>query len=266
MKKKLAILNLLSVILVLAVNGLSQAQRWNDTTIGEMSARYDNLFTPAGYAFSIWGFIFLGLIGYAIFGIRRAYFSTKKTPHIEQTGYWFAIANVLNAAWVAAFTYDYVWLSVLIMLGLLVSLLKIILKTNMERWDAPIAIIAFVWWPICFYSGWIAVATIANISAFLVSIGIEFSQLTQIVITMVMITIAVYLNNLMINLRNMREFALVGAWALFAIFIRHNGEIAAIAYYALAGAVVLTVAAGLHGYRNRETNPVKKLQERFFKH
>ena len=55
MKKKLAILNLLSVILVLAVNGLSQAQCWNDTTIGEMSARYDNLFTPAGYAFSIWG-------------------------------------------------------------------------------------------------------------------------------------------------------------------------------------------------------------------
>ena len=154
---------------------------------------------------------------------------------------------------------------VLIMLGILISLLKIVLKTNMERWDAPIEIIAFVWWPICFYSGWIAVATIANISAFLVSIGVEFSQLTQIVITMVLITIAVYLNNLMINLRNMREFALVGAWALFAIFIRHNGEIAAIAYYALAGAVVLTVAAGLHGYRNMETNPGKKLQERFFK-
>ncbi|MAW96189.1 MULTISPECIES: tryptophan-rich sensory protein [unclassified Leeuwenhoekiella] len=262
MKKKLAILNLLSVILVLAVNGLSQAQRWNDTTIGEMSARYDNLFTPAGYAFSIWGLIFLGLVGYALFGIRRAFFSKKETPHIEQTGYWFAIANVLNAAWVVAFTYDYIWLSVLIMLGILVSLLKIVIKTNMERWDAPIEIITFVWWPICFYSGWIAVATIANISAFLVSFWVEFSQLTQIVITMVMITIAVYLNNLMINLRNMREFALVGAWALFAIFIRHNGEIAAIAYYALAGSVVLSVAAGLHGYRNRETNPFNKLKKR----
>ena len=263
MKKKLAILNLLSVILVLAVNGLSQTQRWNDTTIGEISARYDNLFTPAGYAFSIWGFIFLGLIGYAIFGIKRAFFSEKVTPHIEQTGYWFFTANLLNAAWVVAFTYDYVGLSVLIMLGILVSLLKIVLKTNMERWDAPIEIIAFVWWPICFYSGWIAVATIANISAFLVSIGVEFSQLSQIIITMVLITIAVYINNLMINLRNMREFAMVGAWALFAIFIRHNGQIPAIAYYALAGAAVLTVAAGLHGYRNSATNPMNKLKQRF---
>lgn len=263
MKKKLALFNLLSVILVLVVNGLSQTQRWNDTTIGEMSAKYDNLFTPAGYAFSIWGLIFLFLLGYAIFGIKRAFFSTKKTQHLEQTGYWFTIANVLNAAWVVAFTYDFVGLSVLIMIGILISLLKIVLKTNMERWDAPIEIIAFVWWPVCFYSGWIAVATIANISAFLIKIGLEVSQLTQIIITMVLITIAVYINNLMINLRNMREFALVGAWALFAIFIRHKDSIESIAYYALAGAVVLTFAAGIHGYQNRATNPMNKLKQRF---
>lgn len=58
MKKKLALLNLFSVIVVIAVNYASQAFRWNDITIGEMSARYDNLFTPAPYAFAIWGLIF----------------------------------------------------------------------------------------------------------------------------------------------------------------------------------------------------------------
>ncbi|MEP3378966.1 MAG: tryptophan-rich sensory protein, partial [Maribacter dokdonensis] len=60
MKKKLSILNLVSVVLVIAVNYISQAFSLNDTTIGEMSRRYDNLFTPAGYAFAIWGIIFLG--------------------------------------------------------------------------------------------------------------------------------------------------------------------------------------------------------------
>lgn len=262
MKKKLAILNLLSVILVVAVNGFSQAQRWNGTTIGEISTQYDNLFTPAGYAFSIWGFIFLGLIGYAVFGIKRAFFSNKGTPHIRQTGYWFCIANVLNTCWVLAFIYDYVWLSVLIMLGILVSLLKIVLKTNMERWDAPIEIIAFVWWPICFYSGWIAVATIANISAFLIKLGVDLSQTAQIITTMVMITIAVYINLLMINLRNMREFALVGAWALFAIFIKHYENLESVAYFALVGAVLLAVSAGIHGFKNRDTNPLNKLKQR----
>ena len=262
MKKKLAIINLLSVIVVITVNYYAQIFKINGVTVGEVSNKYDTLFTPAGYAFAIWGVIFLAILGFALFQVCRAFFSKKESPFIEQTGYWFAIANLCNAAWVIAFSYEILWLSVILIFGLFISLMKIVFRTNMERWDAPIEVIAFVWWPICFYSGWIAVATIANISAFLVSFWVEFSQLTQIVITMVMITIAVYLNNLMINLRNMREFALVGAWALFAIFIRHNGEIAAIAYYALAGSVVLSVAAGLHGYRNRETNPFNKLKKR----
>lgn len=263
MKKKLAILNLFSVLLVIAVNGLSQAQRWNDTSIGEMSSNYDNLFTPAGYAFSIWGMIFLSLFAYAVFGIKRAFFSKKETPHIEQTGYWFAIANVLNTLWVIAFMHDYVGLSVIIMLGILVSLIKIVFKTNMERWDAPIEIIAFVWWPICFYSGWIAVATIANISAFLVKLELAGSELVQIIATMVMITAAVYINLLMINLRNMREFALVGAWALFAIFIRHQNSLESVAYFALLGCILLVISAGLHAFKNKDTSPVEKCKERF---
>ena len=262
MKKKLALLNLFSVIFVVAVNYASQAFRWNGTTIGEMSAKYDNLFTPAPYAFAIWGIIYVALFAYAVFQVKRAFFSPKVSPFIKNTGYWFMITNILNAAWVVAFTYDLVALSVLIMITILFCLLKIILKTNMERWDAPVEIIAFVWWPICFYSGWITVATIANFSAWFAKLGLKGSELNQVIWTMVLITIAVFINILMINLRNMREFALVGAWALTAIFIRHQGIYNAVAYYALAGAVIIVIAAGIHGYKNRATNPMEKLKER----
>ncbi len=265
MKKIYAIVNLLSVVLVLAVNGLSQAQRWNDTTIGEQSDQYENLFTPAGYAFSIWGLIFIMLLAYGIFQIRRAFFSNKKSPFIEQTGWWFAIANILNAAWVVAFTYEYIGLSVVIMIGILSSLLLVIWRTNMERWDAPIEVIAFVWWPICIYSGWIAVATIANFSAFFSSIGWTGGALTEVVWTMVMITIAVLLNVLMVWLRNMREFAAVAIWAFVAIFIRHKDQYESIAYYALTGAIVLFIITMIHAYRNRETAPHLKLKERLSK-
>tara|TARA_R110002020_G_scaffold303939_3_gene519626 strand:- start:23906 stop:24703 length:798 start_codon:yes stop_codon:yes gene_type:complete len=261
-KKKLALLNLFSVILVIGVNAASQILRFNDTTNGEVSYKYFNLFTPADYAFAIWGVIFLGLIAYSVFQVRRAFFSHKNSDFIEQTGYWFALANFLTTAWVFAFTYEYIGLSVLIMIGILVSLLKVVINTNMERWDAPLKVIAFVWWPICFYSGWIAVATIANIASFLVKIDFAGSHLNQIVWTMIMITITVFINMLMINLRNMREFALVGAWALFALFIKHNGSIDAIAYYALCGSILLIIAAGIHGYKNRDTSPVAKLKKR----
>ncbi len=260
--KKFAILNLLSVVFVIAVNYASQALRLNDTTIGELSAKYDNLFTPAPYAFAIWGIIFIGLFAYAIFQVRRAFFSDKKSVFIQQTGYWFLTANLLNAAWVFAFVYDYTDLSVIIMFGILFSLIKIILNTDMERWDAPFATIAFVWWPICIYSGWIAVATIANISAYLTKLGWDGTPLTESGWTILMIGIAMLLNLLMIWKRNMREFAGVGVWALFAIYIRHKDSFELIAYCALIGSLVLLVAIMVHGYKNRDTNPFIKLKQR----
>lgn len=265
MKKTYVIVNFLSVMLVLAINGLSQSQRWNNTTIGEQSNLYDNLFTPAGYAFSIWGVIFLMIIGYSIFQIRRAFFSDKESAFIVQTGWWFAIANVLNSAWVVAFIYGYVGLSVIIMLGILSCLLLIVFRTNMERWDAPIGIIVFVWWPICIYAGWIAVATIANVAAFFASIDLVGTGLNQIVWTMVMITIAVLVNVLMVWLRNMREFALVAVWALIAIFIRHKDEYESVAYYALIGALMLIFITVAHAFKNKNTLPHLKLKERLQK-
>lgn len=262
MKKKLSILNLVSVVLVIAVNYISQVFSFNDTTIGEISSRYANLFTPASYAFAIWGLIFLLLMAYGIFQVRRAFFSEKESPFIEQTRYWFVLANLLNCCWVFAFVYDYTGLSVLIMFGILFSLIKIILNTNMERWDAPIATIAFIWWPICLYSGWISVATIANIAAYLSKIDWNGGPFSEITWTISMIVVAIVLNLLMIWKRNMREFALVGVWALFAIYSRHQDGYSSIAYTALSGAIILFIAIGVHGFKNRETNPFLKFQER----
>lgn len=262
MKKTLAIANLASVLLVIGVNYVSQALRLNYTTIGEISRKYDNLFTPASYAFAIWGIIFLGLLAYSIFQIRRAFFSSKQSDFIAQTGYWFVTANILNAAWVFAFVYDYTGLSVLIMLGILISLVKIILHTNMERWDAPIEVIAFVWWPICIYSGWIAVATIANISAYLTKLGWDGGFLSPEYCTIAMLIVATILNLLMIWKRNMREFALVGVWALIAIYIRHKTNYEAIACTALISSIVLFISIAVHAFLNRKTNPLQKLLER----
>ncbi|MBU2997773.1 tryptophan-rich sensory protein [Cellulophaga baltica] len=265
MKKKLAILNSVSVLFVILINYLSQALEFNNTTIGDISNKYDNLFTPEGYAFAIWGPIFLALIGYAIFQVKRAFFSDKKSDFIIQTGYWFAIANFLNAFWVLAFVYDYTGLSVLIMLGILFSLIKIILNTNMERWDAPIEVIALVWWPICVYSGWISVATIANTAAYFSKIGWQGGFLTEIQWTIAMIIIATIINLLITYKRNMREFGLVGIWALLAIFVRHSKDHTAIAYTALICAILIFIVTMSHAYINRKSGPTVKLKERLNK-
>lgn len=259
MQKKLSIINLLSVILVIAVNYISQAVRINDTTIGELSQRYVNLFTPASYAFAIWGLIFLSLLAYAIFQIKVVFFDKKELAYIEQTGYWFAFANVLNGLWVISFAYEYMGLTVIIMAGILISLLKIIINTNMERWDAPKEIIVFSWWAICLYSGWITVAAIANIALYLTKLGWAGGFLSEVQWTGVLIVVATLINLAVIYKRNMREFAAVGVWALFAIYIRHRDGLEILAYTALACSAILLSVILFHGYSNRKSNPFFKI-------
>ncbi|WP_034893439.1 hypothetical protein [Gillisia sp. Hel_I_29] len=259
MAKKLSILNFISVLLVIVVNYYSQMYTINGNTMASLSAEYDNLFTPAGYAFAIWGLIFLAMFAYAIFQIRRAFFSDKKSDFIEQTGPYFFIANFANASWVVVWLYEYTFMSIILMFIILISLLMVVIKTNMERWDAPIKIIAFVWWPICLYSGWIAVAAIANVAAYLSKIGWNGGFLNEVQWTMVMLTIDIFLNILIIYKRNMREFASVGIWALIAIYVKQQGSHDLIAYYALIGAVLIFLNVAYHGYLNRETNPFKKM-------
>lgn len=254
MKKLLALLNLLSVILVIGVNYISQALRLNDTTIGEISREYENLFTPASYAFAIWGLIFLSLFGYAIFQVKRAFFSDKASEFIEQTGYWFLIANILNSLWVIAFVYDYTGLSVLIMLGILGSLIKIILNTRMELKPTSISEKVFVFWPISLYCGWIAVATIANISAYLSKLNWNGAFLSPQQWTITIIVIAFLLNVVVLWKRKMPVFALVGVWSLFAIYSRHQNSEAMIAMTALVCTILLAVMVVVRGLIKSEKN------------
>lgn len=259
MEKRLAVLNAISVILVIAVSYISQTGIINGNTMGSLSAEYYNLFTPASYAFAIWGLIFLGLIIFSGYQLYQAFGPKTDLDFLRQSGYWFFIANLANVFWIFAWLNEFTGLSVLLMFLILFSLIKVILNTNMERWDASIKILAFSWWPICLYSGWIAVAAIANVSAYLVKIGWNAPFFSEEIWTVLLIIIAGIINVAIIYLRNMREFAAVGVWALIAIYFRHFDEIPLISYAALIMAVIIFSNIVYHGWVNRKTNPMYKM-------
>lgn len=257
MKKAYAVLNFVTIIGVIIWNYFANTGAINGKTVGELSAEYENLFTPAGYAFSIWGLIFLGLVVLGVNQLRLAFGSGKYSESIVQIGPWLIVANLANAAWLWFWLNERTGTSVILMLIILLALIQIIVRLNMERWDAPLSYIATVWWPICGYSGWIAVATIANIAAWLAKM--DWSPgLSEMHWTLLMISVAGMLNIFMIITRNMREFAMVGVWALVAIAVRHWGEIPALQWTALAWAIVVFIAVSIHAYQNRDTNPFKK--------
>lgn len=259
MEKRLAVLNAISVVLAIAVSYISQTGIINGNTMGSLSAEYYNLFTPASYAFAIWGVIFLALLAFSGYQLYQAFKARKDLEFLQKSGYWFFIANMANIAWVFAWLNEFTGLSVLFMLLILFSLIKVILNTNMERWDAPLKIIAFSWWPICLYSGWIAVATIANVSAYLAKIGWNAPFFSEEIWTVIMIIVAGIINIAIIYTRNMREFAAVGVWALIAIYFRHFDEIPFISFTALITAVIIFSNITYHGWMNRKTNPMYKL-------
>lgn len=255
MKKLLQILNIVAFLLVIAFNYISNTGAINGETMGTVSAEYNNLFTPAGYAFSIWGLIYLSLAGFVIYQIV----SIRGRAEAEKIGWWFIISSVLNIAWIFAWLNHLLGLSVLIMVLLLFSLIMIILKTHMELDDAPLSTIAFVWWPFSFYSGWITVALIANIAAWLTASGWEGFGISEITWTIIMILAALAINLLITWTRNMREFALVGAWGMVAVGIANRGENEIIFLTALIAAGILVISSGIHGYKNKESAPWKQL-------
>lgn len=255
--KTLSITNLIGVIAVIFFNYYLNAQGINGNTVGSLSDEYSNLFTPAGYAFSIWGIIFLALFVQAIFLVVRAFKPQKDQTPISQIGLGIFLANLLNIGWLIAWLNEYTGMSVVVMLLLLITLLSVVVRTNMERWDAPLKIIAFIWWPICLYSGWIAVATIANISALLAKIGWT-GGIAESTWALIMISVATLLGILMIFKRNMREFSMVIVWALIAIAVRHWGEIPLLQYGSVAGAIVLLGVSSYHASQNLATMPFKK--------
>ncbi|MDC8002402.1 tryptophan-rich sensory protein [Aequorivita todarodis] len=265
MKKTLQIANIIAFTATVFVNYLSNTGAINSTTIGEISDANKNLFTPAGYAFAIWGLIYLLLLGFVIYQSRSLFTKVRDDEFILKTGWWFVLSCVANVLWITFWLYGFMEYSILAIFVLLFSLLKIVMNNRMELWDAPISVIAFLWWPFVFYSGWVTVASIANVAAYLTSIEWSAWGYSEVFWAVTMIVIAGIINLAVTWKRNMREFALVGAWALAAIAVANWDVSQTVAYAAIAVSAVLFVSSGYHAFKNRGTSPANKCREYFRK-
>lgn len=254
MKRVLQILNLLTLIAAIGINYLYNTGSNAPNTVGEISDKYENLLTPAGYAFSIWGLIYIMLFLFGIFQVRGLFSEKYKDSFVLDIGAWFIISNICNAAWIVAFTNDMIGLSVLIMLVFFVSLLKIILNLNMERWNAPFSIIFFIWWPFSLYFGWLNIAMIANLSVYFRSLGWDGSPLSDTFWGVAVLLLAGVIFTIMIWSRNMREYALAGSWGIAAIAVNnwHSNQLLAYVATGIAGIVIINALA--NGYKNQLAN------------
>jgi hypothetical protein len=248
----IAILNGVALAATIVVSYLSNTGIFDGHTMASLSARYPTLVTPAPYAFSIWGLIYLSLIGFAGYFARVVYRGLED-PALRIGG-WFIVTCVANCCWVLAWLYGWTGLSVVLMVILLATLLRIVVLTNMELTDPLWPEIVFVWWPFCLYAGWITMAVLANVAAWLVKLGVGVSVWGAI--GMLIAAGAAYL--FMTWKRNMREYGFVGVWALVAISRAHWHRAPAVAGVAAALAGVLFISSSWHGWKHRAYGPFRK--------
>ena len=261
MQKKysgLVILNTITFLLVLLVNYAASTHLLAGVSVGDVSHKYNTLIAPADYAFIIWGIIYLLCIGFVIY--QWVLLKDDSKNYIKRTGIWFAVSNIANALWCYCWVHEWLGWSVLIILIQLFSLLILVVHLRLELDDEPVRTIFFIWWPICFYVGWMITATVACIASWLVYINWNGFGISADVWTIIMIVIAcliyIYLN----QKRNMREAASVGIWAFIAIAIRQWSLHKDIALTAIIASIILLVLISIHAYKGRNYTPFVKLK------
>jgi len=257
--KRLVLANTVTLILMLIANFAASSGILSSVTVGDISHKYDTLFAPAGYAFIIWSVIFLLTIGFVVYQWRLLKNGDEK-HYINRTGYWFALSNIANTLWLYCWINEMLTLSVILILVLLASLCVLTVRLGLELNDEPVFTILFVWWPITFYLGWMMVATIACISAWLVAIGWRGGAPGETIWTIIMIAVSTIIYFWLVIKRNLREAAAVGIWAFIAIAVRQWKLHSDIATVAIIAALILLIVTGIHGYKNRYYSPFSKIK------
>ena len=224
MKKKnlyLSIIVFVTYLLMILMNSLANILPINGNTTGEVSDVYTNLFTPIGLTFSIWGLIYLLFFAYSLDQLMNAQQRYEKQEN-RKVAWLFILSSLINSLWIVAWHYEQMGLSLILMLVLLISLifinleLKTIKMKTRERFFQKL--------PFFIYFGWITVATIANVTVFLVSLEWNRFGLSEVFWADVIIVIGALIGFATMLYFRSYSYGIVIIWAYIGIVMKHSSS------------------------------------------
>jgi hypothetical protein len=227
------IITILATIITIAINGLANSLPLNGLTTGEISDRFEIYFVPAGYVFSIWGLIYLGLIVYTIY---QALPNQRDNTVLQKIAPAYWVSSLANSAWIFMWHYERFRLTLPFMLAILISLLVIYLLlsgvTGGLKWLVKL--------PFSVYLGWITVATVANTSQFLFFLNWDGFGISGALWAVIMLGIASLLGLIMAWRENDTPYLLVLVWAFLGITVS-QADTQLVVYGAWTAIAVLVV-------------------------
>ncbi|MEB3226465.1 MAG: tryptophan-rich sensory protein [Synechococcus sp.] len=231
-------LNLAAILAAFSMNVLANLRPLAGLTIAEISDQYFATvpIVPAGYAFAIWGLIYLGLIS---LGIYQALPSQRQKPHARKLGYALAWSSLAQILWVIAFQYQWFVLSLGLIIGVLMPLIRLYIRLDSGPKPLPKKVRWLMQIPVSIYFAWITVATIVNGACVLDFVGWQGWGLGAVFWT-VSLLIAGILLAIVVTMKH-RDIAYGGVfvWAWVAIAVK-NWNQGIIPLVAIASALGLT--------------------------
>jgi hypothetical protein len=134
----------------------------------DIARSYATPVLPAGWAFAIWGPIYLAFLGYAVYQLLPA--QRGRAVH-RATGWWLAASAVLNAGWILAFSARHLLLAEVLLLALLAVLARVFGRLSRERASGTVERAALRF-PVSLYTGWVSLAVVAGTATTGVRLGL----------------------------------------------------------------------------------------------
>ena len=265
--RSLAVLNLISLAFQLLISYLVQVRSFSSLDVGQVSARYDTVFVPADITFAIWGPIYTALFAFCIFHLYKAFTKPNNCQTNRDTlniGWLFALNSIAAGLWLIVWVNEQLLLSVILMLIQLVTLIIISIWAHISNPDRSVPIKIFTQFPLSIYFGWICIASIANISAWLRSTGWDGMGISESYWVIIMIGVAALISLFIVLVRRNIPFGIVVIWALYGIVLKRKEvdplEFEDVINAAYAAMVVILIALVIRMTKGRKSestpNPI----------
>ncbi len=230
----LQVTNIMAVVATLVVDSLANILPINGVTTGDVANAYPNLFTPPGYVFAIWGVIYVLL---AVFMLYQSRPNQGGEQYLQDISFFHLLGAIGNTSWIFLFHYELIVLAVIPIVLLLISLIAMYIRLGIGIKDVPRNQMLAVQLPVSIYLGWISLATIAGIASALNQLIPGIPIPTQVMWTVIMLIVALFLTLLMLFMRGDIAFGLVVIWASTGVVMKQ------LASYPLIGVTAGVVAA-----------------------
>lgn len=217
----------------IAFNWMAATGRVNGVTPGEISDKYPTVITPAGYAFSIWSLIYLGLVIFSIYQLLP-----RNIERFRNLRSLYILSAALNCAWIFFWHGDQIGICLAIIAALWAVLVWINIK--IRRTDSALESL-IVKGPFGIYLGWLTAATLVNFAIFLVYANIDLGDSAQAVGAVIALFAAAFAVFFRVRFTNYFVPAAV-AWALTAIAVKQSGNTLIVAAAAV-GVVACLIAS-----------------------